>query len=585
MSPERCTRVDPPYPDPSMKRKIQGLLLFRLLMGVFFLVLTLMVQSRREGDLWAARIQPLYFFSMVIFLFTIVAALSLKHTRNLVRFGYLQLFFDVEAVTVLIFLSGGIESLFSFLYMPVIISAALLLHRRGSLFTASMCSLSYGTLLDLQYFGWISPLQIVAERTHLRDSGTYFVTILMSIAGFYLVAYLSGSLAEELKRSSRQVEKQKFDLRRLEALHQNIVQSMSSGLLTIDENGMVIFCNRAAMETLGLTAEELRGRPLRNVFPGVDPLAWSREIPSSFSSPICNMRRRELRYQRPSGQDVTLGYTVSVLQEGNGEASGWIVIFQDLTHLKAMEDHVRRMERLAFAGKIAAEIAHEIKNPLAAMSGAFQMLRGEIRTDSIQSRLVNIVDREIVRIKDLVNDFLWLARGSKKPERSEKISTGALIQDVLALLKAKERVSAHQTIHTTIEASPTLFMDPHHLQQILWNLLVNALEAMPEGGNLSVRLSLVSREDANGPEARVDIRDEGHGIAPEIRDRVFEPFFTTKESGTGLGLSIVYQLVENAGGRIEVTHHDRAGTTFSLFFPIPSSSPLQTDPQVIISTH
>jgi len=249
-----------------MKRKIQGLLLFRLLLGVFFLVLTLVVQSRREGDLLAARIQPLYFFAMVIFLFTIVAAVSLKHIRHLERFGYIQLFFDVEAVTVLIFLSGGIESLFAFLYMPVIISAALLLQRRGSLLTASMCSLSYGFLLDLQYFGWISPLQIVADTTHLRDSGTYFITILMSIAGFYLVAYLSGYLAEELRSSSRQVEKQKSDLRQLEALHRNIVESISSGLLTIDEKGTVLFWNRAALETLGLKAEELRGRPSKRYF-------------------------------------------------------------------------------------------------------------------------------------------------------------------------------------------------------------------------------------------------------------------------------------------------------------------------------
>jgi len=568
-----------------MKRKIQGLLLFRLLLGVFFLVLTLVVQSRREGDLLAARIQPLYFFAMVIFLFTIVAAVSLKHIRHLERFGYIQLFFDVEAVTVLIFLSGGIESLFAFLYMPVIISAALLLQRRGSLLTASMCSLSYGFLLDLQYFGWISPLQIVADTTHLRDSGTYFITILMSIAGFYLVAYLSGYLAEELRSSSRQVEKQKSDLRQLEALHRNIVESISSGLLTIDEKGTVLFWNRAALETLGLKAEELRGRPLQEVFSSVNPVDWSREVPSSLSSAVRSTRRKEIHYRRPDGEDLTLGYTVSVLQEGDGGVSGWIVIFHDLTHLKAMEDHVRRMERLAFAGKIAAEIAHEIKNPLAAMSGSFQMLRGEIQADSIQSRLMDIVDREILRIKDLVNDFLWLAKGSRKPGRIEDLSVCSAIREVVALLRSRERVSVLHRIRTVFDDGPTLSLDPHHFQQILWNLLVNALEAMPDGGDLSIRVSRSSRKDSPVPEARIDIRDRGQGISAEIRDRVFEPFFTTKQSGTGLGLSIVYQLVENAGGRIEVTHHDERGTTFSLFFPIPTSSPLQSNPRMIISTH
>jgi two-component system sensor histidine kinase PilS (NtrC family) len=553
------------------------LLFFRLLLAIFFLVVTMIVTTRRGGDLLSAHLQPLFFFSAILFLFTIVAALTLKHFHNLNlrRFGYIQLFFDVEAVTGLIYLSGGVESLFSFLYMPVIISAALMLYRRGSVLTASVCSLSYGLLLDLQYFGWIKPLQIVAEASYFRSSSTYFHSLLMNIACFYLVAYLCGYLAEELQRSSRQVRKQKKDFHQLEILHQNIVQSMSSGLLTLNPTGYVLFSNRAAERILRIPADQLRGQPYQDIFPALKPMVWPGSIsPEMRSNPPDALNQMEVTYKAPGGERLCLGYTVCVLQSEDGEASGWIFIFQDLTSMKAMEEHLQRMERLAFAGRIASEIAHEIKNPLAAMSGAVQMLQTEVEQDSLQTRLMNIVEREINRINDLVTDFLWLARGSMKPEKIKDVDLCDIIQEVLALLKTRDSVSSSHRIRTDFRLTPTFPMDPHHFRQILWNLLVNALEAMPDGGDLCIRVDICEDHEACKHEARIDVQDSGCGISEEVRSRVFEPFFTTKKNGTGLGLSIVYQLVENAGGRLQVSHHEGHGTTFSLFFPIVSSFPL-----------
>jgi two-component system sensor histidine kinase PilS (NtrC family) len=282
------------------------------------------------------------------------------------------------------------------------------------------------------------------------------------------------------------------------------------------------------------------------------------------------------------GETLCLGYTVTVLHEenfDNGEregegASGWIFIFQDLTNLKGMEEHVRRMERLAFAGKIAAEIAHEIKNPLASMSGAVQMLQGQIDHGSLQSRLIGIVDREIDRINELVTDFLWLARGARKPERIEKVEACTIIQEVLTLLKTRDKITSDHQVRTDFGCASTLMMDPHHFRQILWNLLVNAVEAMPRGGEVFIRVRSLPIPGSDSEEVCIDVRDMGSGISEDFRDRVFDPFFTTKQNGTGLGLSIVYQLVENAGGRVDVTHHDGHGTTFSLFFPTSPDFPL-----------
>ncbi|MGV8075330.1 MAG: ATP-binding protein [Syntrophobacteraceae bacterium] len=561
--------------DVAFRRKLQGLLLFRLILAVFFLLLTLIVQLRREGECLSAHLQPLYLFSCVLFVFTIIAALSLRRLRSLKAFAYVQLFFDVAAVTFLIFLSGGIDSPFSFLYMPVIISAAVLLYRRGSVFTASVCSLSYGLLLDLQYFRWISPLQIVAERSSVKDSGAYLYSIIMGIAGFYLVAYLSGYLAEELQKSSIEIRIQKRDLHRLEILHSNIVQSMNSGLLTVSPNGLIVFSNAAAEVILGLPVEQLRKEAFQKIFPSLDPLTWPSSNNDQALKPAELLSRKELDYRRHSGEELCLGYTVSVLQKDEEANAGWVFIFQDLTHLKAMEEHLRRTERVALAGRIAAEIAHEIKNPLAAMSGAIQMLQDEISDNPMRSKLMNIVQREIHRINDLVTDFLWLSRGGvRKVGNVDEISACVAIQDVLQLLEAQEKINSRQRITTKFECMPVLSIDPRHFHQILWNLIVNALEAMPEGGELAIKVGLSDREAVDKEEVRIDISDTGCGIPEEKSDKIFEPFYTTKQNGTGLGLSIVYQLMENAGGRIKVNRDNGPGATFSLYFPFISLFPL-----------
>jgi len=555
-----------PLSDLPLARKIKLHLLSRLLLGLFFLVLTVIAQTRNDWEFLSAHLQPLYFFSVVIFLFTIVAGLSLKYVQHLVRFAYLQLFFDVEAVTILIFLSGGVESLFSFLYMPVIIAAALLLNRSGSLWVASLCSLSYGLLLDFQYFGWIVPLQVIGGTPFYRESGFYLQSLLMNIAAFYLVAYLSGYLAEELRKSSQLVLEHKKDFRELETLHRNIVRSITSGLLTISPTGVIQFCNPACQEILGLPKDRLENCYVQEIFPSVEISTWAATESCIDQKIFPNGNRHEIIYKRPDGGELLLGYTNSVLHGDDGNSSGWIFVFQDLTRLKTMEEHMRRMERLAFAGNIAAEIAHEIKNPLASISGAVELVQDAVRHDTGQIRLFGIMHREVQRIDELVTDFLWLAKGARQSSQKEAISIVDSMQEILSLLKSRRKFSAYHSIKTSFEIKPSIYIDSHHFRQIVWNLVTNALEAMPEGGELLIHVGADGSSDE--PDVRIDIRDTGNGIAEGIRTKVSEPFFSTKTSGTGLGLSIVYQLVENSDGRIEVTHHKDSGTTFSLFFPI-----------------
>jgi two-component system sensor histidine kinase PilS (NtrC family) len=279
------------------------------------------------------------------------------------------------------------------------------------------------------------------------------------------------------------------------------------------------------------------------------------------------LARREFIYQRPTGENLCLGYSVSVLHENSGGTYGWIFIFQDLTHLKSMEEHLQRMERMIYAGKLAAEIAHEIRNPLAAISGAAQMLQHEIARDPFHAKLMNIVSRETRRIDDLITDFLWLSKSSQKPGKVKEVSVCAIIEEVLAEVKAREKMTDDHKVEKEFEFMPTFLMDPQHLRQVLWHLMVNALEAMPDGGTLTIRVAESHKRALPELESLIEIIDTGPGISEENRKRIFDPFFTSKKNGTGLGLSIVYQLMENIGGRIEANSDGQSGTSMSLFFP------------------
>lgn len=552
-----------------LRGKLKKLLLYRLLLALFFLVATIAVQGREVPDLLRAPFYPLYIFSCILFLFTIFGALSLGHVRRLGRFALLQLIFDLWAVTVLVYMTGGIESGFSSLYMLVILSAALLLDRRASLLAASACSLVYGLLLDLQYFGWISPLPLVSGSAYTHNSGTYFFKILINIAGFFLAGLLAGYLASELQKSTLRVRKSEKDLRTLTAFHTNIVRSIPSGLLAADLEGRIIFSNNAARKILGIKPSEIAGRPLEEIFVDLDLLATPK---SEGKMDPTRPPRNETSYRHPAGRTLLLGYSVSALRTEKGAASGRLVVFTDLTRLRAIEERIQRSEHLVLAGKLAAEIAHEIKNPLAAMSGAVQMLRNETAAHPLHDRLMGIVQREIERVNKLVTEFLWLAKGSPQSARVEEVELCPVIEEIASILRADKSAGAHHTIRTDFHFRPRISMDPLHLHRVLWNLLVNALEAMPEGGELSICVRVEqTRENPDRP-VRIDITDAGCGIPDAALKQIFDPFFTTKTNGTGLGLSIVYHLVEQAAGKVEVARAPSGtGTVFSLFFP-PSVS-------------
>lgn len=546
--------------------KVKYLIFFRLLVATFLLGLTLYFQASRYHSFLSLPVVYLSLLAGALFLFTAVFSLYLKYVKNSVLFAYSQLLFDTVFVSFTILFTGGITSIFTFGYIIIIIIAATILSRRGSFIIASASCILYGTILDLQYYGafkYLLPPEL--NYSSPSPSGNYLYTLLVTCIAFYLVAYLSSHLTEELKKSRVQLNAKQKDLAELEMLNKNIVQSINSGLITLDNNFRIIYFNRAASEIIGVNhLSELLNTPVEDIFPNISNYLPNRQKQGANWHPKTS--RGEMEFTRGDGKKLFLGFSLSRLRGTQGDQYGHILVFQDLTLLKKMEQQVRHMERLALAGEMAAVVAHEIKNPLASMSGSIQMLKKELELNPLQNRLMDIVSREIDRLNSLVMEFSLLTKSKKKP--SQKVDVDKTISDTLTILKSNGEVTGRIQIIKETDKRLKITIDPQQLQQILWNLFTNAIEAMPSGGTLIVKSSLRnSSEQDSIPEVEITVSDTGAGIPPEIRSRIFDPFYTTKTKGTGLGLSIVRRIISEYGGRISLDENNTKGATFRIYFP------------------
>ena len=559
--------------------RIKWLMLLRLLFATFLLVATVVVQARAYPAFFNTSLASLYILTGVIYFLTLCYALLLDRIKRYVLFAYVQLVFDVLFVTALIYVTGGIESIFSFMYILTIINAAIMLYRRGGLLIASASSIGYGSLLDLQYFGVVHPYYTRASELMTYTIGYYFYTLLINIAAFYLVAFLSSYLTEELRRSSVKLKAKQYDLDQLELLNLNIVQSINSGLITLNNELKITYVNPATELILGLSNEELEVSYIGDVFPAIVPRLRLGDQGGGNDVVAHRQEGIDIEFDRRDGARLHLGFSQSVLRDPGGDEIGLILVFQDLTEFRQMQDQVRRMDRLAVAGELAAGIAHEIKNPLASLSGSIQMLRDEVDFGPMQQRLMDITMREAERLNALVNEFLLFARPERAVDRSVEVNE--VIEDTLEMLKNSPELSRPIRIEKTLSKNLWVHIDSQRLQQVIWNLVLNAVQEMKNSGRLSVATAIRTKRgsgDAQEKLAEISISDTGPGILPENQGKVFDPFFTTKDQGTGLGLTIVHRIVENYDGKIFLDSDGRSGTTFTLHFPLAEEDP-QDRPQ------
>jgi len=452
----------------------------------------------------------------------------------------LQVLADLAMVTLVVHVTGNIDSSLNFLYPLVIIVACMLLPRSWGYLSAAVAFILFGTILELDYYGIIPSY----ANSHPKLEALQ-VVIFVNLFAYFAIAYLAGLLMSKLRQADVQLKDTSGALQNLQALHENIVQSMSGGVITTGIDGRITLVNRAAQQLLGISEAELRGRSVAEVFQ--DPL------------PHFGVARAdaEVRYLAANGFRKTFRVLVSTLNVSAPEDLGFVYSFDDLTEIRRLEREVRMQDRLAAVGRLAAAIAHEIRNPLTSIAGSVSMLSDAPSLSPEERHLLDIVIRESDRLNNIITDFLAYSRG--KQYKFERVNLVSLLEDTLTLLQ--HRLAAENTGIKLERSFPKseawVLADGDKLKQVFWNFCENALRAMKDqSGTLTVALA------ERGPDWEMSFSDTGPGIKPQQTEKIFEPFQSNFEGGTGLGLAIVYQIVQAHEGKVWARSEVGKGTSF-----------------------
>ncbi len=463
---------------------------------------------------------------------------------------------DLVVETVLVYFTGGLDSPFSFLYLVSIITASMLLYRRGGLLGASGAVILYGVLGDLMYYGvlplpeqsWFVPTPWTSSRLYLNMATNF--------AGFYAAAFLTSYLSEKLQKTSQELDANRQNLAQLRALNQNVVESIPSGLITLSPDGIATFINPAGCLILRREAQSVIGRPVAQLgFYDGDEWDEARETLT-----IGAVVRHEKNDVRLGDELRTIGFAVTPLNSIEGTASGYTLIFQDLTDMKTLEAELRLKDRMAAVGELSAGIAHEIRNPLAAIAGSVQVLKKSTALNPQEQRLMSIILKESDRLNKSIADFLRFVKPQEK--RPAEFDIAASLAETLDLLRNSPELGAAHTIEDDIAPpSYTIVGDADQIRQVFWNIARNAVQAMPNGGTLRVTTFILADR------YNIVFSDNGQGMTDADQRRLFQPFRTNFPSGTGLGMAISFRIVQEHGGRIEVTSHEGSGTAITVSLP------------------
>jgi len=482
------------------------------------------------------------FITLVLVWYTISVFFILLHSlwQEYKPQAIVQIFTDMAFITGVVYVTGGIDTFFNFLYPLVILVASILLPRYWAYLTAAVSFICFGALLELSYFERIPSYQI-SPRGDLKSLQ---VVVLVNFFAYLAVAHLSSALAAKLRQAGRELRDKSGELLSLQALHENVIHSIRSGLITTDMEGRITLVNTPGKRLLERTASSVYGRHISDLF--VD------RLPNLDSA----VAQCEVRGLTPAGKEKTFDVNVTALVVPEQGTIGYVYTFEDRTELRRLEQEVRMRDRLAAVGRLAARIAHEIRNPLASIAGSINVLSQVTPFNDEQQTLVNIITRESTRLNSIISDFLVYSR--EKSYKFSRIDLVALLEDALVLLA--NRSQTNDLVIVRDYAVPHAFaaVDADRMKQVFWNLLENAVRAVQGKGVITASVR------AHGDFLHIGIRDTGPGIPANLAEKLFEPFQSQFEGGIGLGLAIVYQIVQAHGAKIWVQSRPGQGAEFVL---------------------
>lgn len=561
---------DPPMPvrkrpqSDDLRIRLKWLMLMRVILVTFLFGVTILVSLRGGPIEVVSSFTALYLLIGYAYLLTGLSAFFFNYIKRPVLFSYIQIVGDILFITGILQITGGVESPFVFLYFLSIISGSLLRYQQGSLVAVILSALSYMILFYLNPVGGsgFHLLRTLGDK----EVQLYYRTFL-NIFSFAIIAFLSNQLARRLKIAGEELKEKEDSMKDLEVLYESIIQSVTSGLVTTNLAGRITSVNPSAEKILGRPSREIRQTSLEQLFPYPEVRDF---LATCAAEEKAEPLRFECTYTDPESGEMILGMTLSLLKDNSVERTGILSTFQDLTRIKALEEKMRQKEQLAMIGELAAAIAHEIRNPLASMSGSIQVLRSELDLTEENRRLMEIILKETDRLNNLIGNFLTYAR--PRPLECRPTHLRELVEETVTLLKRSRRIGETIAIGMEIDEDMAVSADPTAMRQVLWNITINAIEAMPHGGILRFTAEKAdsgpsSHDDREARFVQFTISDTGEGIDPGIRKKLFFPFHTTKERGSGLGLAIVHQIIRQHGGWVDVVSTRGEGATFQFYLP------------------